>query len=299
LEIPAMPIDRSEELPASRREFVRRLGATAAAIGFGGLDAERAAAAEVIVPADRLARVGVQLYTVRTEMQKGVERTLEQIARIGYKEVEFAGYFDRPAKEIKALLDRVGLAAPAAHSADLNAIRGNFAKALEDATTIGHRWVVCAWLPDDARSVDGYKKAAAEFNRAGELARKAGVRFAYHNHDFEFKSLGNTTGFDVLLAETDPKLVEFELDLFWITKGKHDPLEYFAKHAGRFPLVHVKDMTASGDMTDVGAGSIPWAKLFAKRKQAGIQHFFVEHDQPKAPFESVGASYRYLSRLEF
>jgi sugar phosphate isomerase/epimerase len=283
----------------SRREFLRHFGAAAAAIGFGGRRTDRLEAAEAIVPLDRIEKVGLQLYTVRTEMQKSVEQTLEQVAKVGYKEVEFAGYFDRPAKEIKAQLDRVGLTAPSSHSADLNTIRTNFPKALEYATTIGHKYVVCAFLPNDVRTVDGYKKAAADFNRAGELARKVGVRFAYHNHDFEFTPLGNTNGMDVLLAETDPKLVEFELDLFWITKGKHDPLAYFAKHAGRFPLVHVKDMTASGEMVEVGAGSIAWAKIFAKQKQAGIQHFFVEHDQPKVPMESVAASYRYLSRLEF
>jgi sugar phosphate isomerase/epimerase len=283
----------------SRREFLRGFGAAAAAIGLGGLRTEDLEAAEAIVPLDRLSKVGVQLYTVRTEMEKSVEQTLEQVAKIGYKEVEFAGYFNRPAKDIKATLDRVGLTAPSSHSADLNTIRNNFPKALEDATTIGHKYVVCAFLPNDVRTVDGYKKAAADFNRAGELARKVGVRFAYHNHDFEFTPLGNTNGMDVLLAETDPKLVEFELDLFWITKGKHDPLAYFAKHPGRFPMVHVKDMTASGDQVDVGAGSIPWAKIFGQRKQAGIQYFFVEHDQPKAPMDSIGASYRYLSRLEF
>lgn len=232
-------------------------------------------------------------------MQDSVERTLEQVARIGYKEVEFAGYFNRTAKEIRALLDANGLTAPSAHSADLPSIRNRFGQVLEDAATIGHRYVICASLPRSEQSVDGYKRVAAEFNRAGEQAAKSGIRLGFHNHDQEFAPLGDTNGYDILLAECDPKSVTMQMDLFWTVRGGKDPLAYFAKYPGRFASVHVKDMAAGGAMVDVGAGQLPFASYFAQSKQAGIQHYFVEHDSPADPMASIAASYRYLSRLQF
>jgi sugar phosphate isomerase/epimerase len=105
--------------------------------------------------------------------------------------------------------------------------------------------------------------------------------------------------YDILLAASDPDLVKIELDLFWIVKGGGDPLAYFAKYPGRFPLVHVKDMSADGRMVDVGRGRIPFARIFAQRKAAGIRHFFVEHDEPADPFASITASYAYLRGLRF
>jgi sugar phosphate isomerase/epimerase len=248
---------------------------------------------------EQLSRIGVQLYTVRGAMQASVERTLEQVARIGYKEVEFAGYFGRAAKDIRALLDANGLTAPSAHSADLPSIRTRFAQVLEDAATIGHRYVVCASLPRSEQSADGYKRVAAEFNRAGELAEKSGITLGYHNHDGEFIPLGSTNGYDILLAECDPQFVTMQMDLFWTVKAGKDPLAYFATYPGRFASVHVKDMAADGAMVDVGSGQMPFAKYFAQSKQAGIQHYFVEHDSPGDPLASITASYRHLAALKF
>lgn len=246
-----------------------------------------------------LERIGVQLYTVRREMQASVERTIERVARIGYREVEFAGYFGRSARDIRTLLDANGLTAPSAHSADLPSIRTRFTQVLEEATTIGHRYVVCASLPRSEQGADGYKRVAAEFNVAGEQAAKAGVTLGYHNHDGEFTPLGTTNGYDILLAECDPKLVTMQMDLFWTRKAGKNPLAYFAKYPGRFASVHVKDMDASGAMVDVGAGQMPFAEYFARSEQAGIRHYFVEHDSPADPMASITASYRHLSTLKY
>ena len=232
-------------------------------------------------------------------MRASVERTIEQVARIGYKEVEFAGYFSRPAKDIRALLDANGLTSPSAHSADLTSIRNRFAQVIEDAMTVGHRYVICASLPRSEQSADGYKRVAVEFNRAGAVAAQAGITFGYHNHDGEFAPLGDTNGYDILLAECDPKLVTMQMDLFWTVKAGHDPLAYFAKHPGRFSSVHVKDMDAAGAMVDVGAGQLPFARYFAQSKQAGIVHYFVEHDNPGDAMASIGASYRHLAALKY
>jgi sugar phosphate isomerase/epimerase len=287
----------------NRRDFLRRASGAGGAALLGVLDTRIEGLPGThdsrFTLHDSLQKIGVQLYTVRRAMQDSVERTVEQVARIGYKEVEFAGYFGRPAKDIRALLDANGLTAPSAHSADLPSIRNRFAQVLDDAATIGHRYVVCASLPRSEQSADGYKRVAAEFNRAGALAAKSGITLGYHNHDGEFQPLGDTNGYDILLAECDPKVVTMQMDLFWTVKAGRDPLAYFAKYPGRFASVHVKDMTADGAMVEVGAGQLPFAKYFSQSKQAGIQHYFVEHDSPSDPVASITASYRYLSTLKF
>jgi sugar phosphate isomerase/epimerase len=280
-----------------RREFLSRVGGTLTAAAFAGVTPAVAHATRP--PPGKLERIGVQLYTVRREMQASVESTLERVARIGYKEVEFAGFFGRSARDIRALLDTNGLTAPSSHSADLTSVRTRFAQVLEDATTVGHRYVICASLPRSEQTADGFRRVAAEFNKAGEQAAKAGVTFGYHNHDFEFRPLDSTIGYDILLTECDPKLVTMQMDLYWTRKGGRDPLDYFAKYPGRFSSVHVKDMDASGAMVEVGAGTIPFATYFARSAQAGIRHYFVEHDNPGDPMASIEASYRHLAALEY
>jgi len=282
---------------ADRRDF---LHAMAGVFGMAALG-DRFLPPVPRPPSRKLAHIGVQLYTVRQAMQQNLEHTIEQVARIGYDQVEFAGYFGRSAKDIRALLDANGLTAPSAHSADLNSVRTRFAQVLEDAVTVGHTQVICASIPRGDQSADVFRRVAGEFNKAGEEAAKAGVRFGYHNHDFEFRALdGGGIGYDILLAETDPKLVTMEMDLYWISKAGRDPLAYFAKHPGRFGSVHVKDMDAAGGMADVGAGQLPFAKWFAQSEQAGIQYYFVEHDNPGAdPMGSITNSYRALKALEY
>ena len=289
-----------------RREFLRRAGNGAALLavlpGAGALvctSDSRPTIHDSVGGLQSLSRIGVQLYTVRNLMRESVERTLEQVAKIGYKEVEFAGYFGRSPKDIRAVLDANGLTAPSAHSADMNSVRTRFAQVLEEANIVGHKYVLCASLPRMERTADGFKALAAEFNKAGETAAKSGVKFGFHNHDEVFGPLGDTTAYDILLSETDPKLITFQMDLFWLVKGGKDPLAYFAKYPGRFSSFHVKDMAPGGAMVDVGAGQMPFAKYFAQSKQAGIQHYFVEHDEPADPMASIAASYKYLSTLKY
>lgn len=238
---------------------------------------------------------GVQLYTVRSEMEKSVERTLARIATIGYREVEFAGYFGKKPAEVAKWLKANGLAAPSAH-VERDAMATDWNRVLDDSAAMGHRWVVVAWIPEkDRGSADAYRRLAAEFNAAGAAAEARGLSFAYHNHAFEFTPLGGTNGHEVLLRECDPALVQFELDLYWTAKAKVDPVAYMAQHAGRFPLVHVKDMTTAGAMTEVGAGTIPFQKVF-DAAGGSIRHFFVEHDEPRVPFDSVTQSLAALRR---
>jgi sugar phosphate isomerase/epimerase len=250
--------------------------------------------------AAKIGKVGIQLYTVRDQMKADVEGTLARIAQIGYKEVEFAGYFGHPPEHIRQYLDRNGLSAPSTHVAYEN--DDQWKAALDTAKQIGHEYIVMPWIPEERRkTLDDWKKFAETFNHAAQMSHDAGIQFAYHNHDFEFPKLEGQVPYDVLLANTDPKLVQLEIDLYWITKAGYDPLAYFSRWPGRVPLVHVKDSTGGPEhkMVDVGAGTIDWKRIFAKREQAGIKHFFVEHDQPPQPFQDIAASYRYLKELEF
>jgi sugar phosphate isomerase/epimerase len=251
-------------------------------------------------PTDRLGAVGLQLYTVRTLMQQDFEGTLAQVAQIGYREVEFAGTFGRSARDVRAILDRLGLRAPSTHLSK-EALEREPDRVLDDCATIGHRYVCIAWVNEaERRTVESWKGVAEAFNRIGERCRRAGLQFAYHNHDFEFGLLEGKSLYDRLLAETDPALVQLELDLYWITKGGADPFAYFAQYPGRFPLVHVKDSAGPPDhrMVDVGRGTIDFRRIFAQR-HAGIRHFFVEHDRPADPLASIRTSFEYLKPLEF
>ena len=262
----------------------------------------------------KIQRLGLQLYTVRTEMEKDFEGTLAKVAAAGYQEVEFAGYFKQDPKNVRAILDRHKLTAPSAH-VDYPTVESKLDQALEAARIIGHRFLVNPWIDEETRKQpDIWQRVAATFNKAGEACRKAGVQFAYHNHHFEFVPVNGVLPFDLLLKECDPNLVKMELDLCWITVARKDPLAYFERYPGRFPLVHVKGLKkvppASAeptpipqvlpDVTDVGTEDVvDWKRIFAKSKEAGIEHYFVEHDVPKDAFASLKASYDYVSKLDF
>jgi sugar phosphate isomerase/epimerase len=287
----------------SRRSFLTTLGAAAAAIATGS----RSAAALLNDPLPhsrgvrRLERIGIQLYTVRDAAAKDLGDTLERIAKIGYNEVEFAGYFGHSPKQVHDMLDATGLRAPSTHL-DYSVIARSWDQAIADSLAIGHQWITIAWVDEAQRkSLDDWKRVADAFNSAAATARKAGLRFAYHNHDFEMPLMEGTRQLDFLIQNTDPAVVDFEMDIYWLVKGGGRPLDYFARFPHRFPMVHVKDAgpAPAYEMRDVGAGTIDFKSIFADSAQAGIQHYFVEHDQPADPFASAAASYNYLKQLAF
>jgi sugar phosphate isomerase/epimerase len=142
---------------------------------------------------------------------------------------------------------------------------------------------------------------AQRFNRVAAMARAAGVRFAFHNHNAEFRKIGDAVPLDILLKETDPALVDFQMDLYWVVNAGADPLDYLARFPGRFRMVHVKDSMGPPNhrMADVGAGTIDFKKIFAQSAKAGVEHYFVEHDDPADPLASAAASYKYLHALQY
>src|SRR3974390_3809211 len=186
--------------------------------------------------------IGVQLYTVRDAMKTDFDGTLAKVAKIGYKEVEFAGYFGRTGKQVRAALDQVGLKAPSTH-VQYDELDDKFPSVIETSKEIGLNYIVCPWIPEDLRkSPDIWKQACDKFNKCGEASKKAGMQFAYHNHWFEFLPVNGKLPYDELLKGCDAELVKMEMDLCWITAAGADPAKYFNAYPGRFPLVHVKDL---------------------------------------------------------
>ena len=284
-----------------RRKFIQTIVGSAAG-AWGGLHLARSGFSHAANPVGKLEKVGVQLYTVRNQMKADFDATLARVAEIGYKEVEFAGYYDRTPDQVKAALEKNHLSSPAAH-VQLVMIQGNWEKTVDTARAIGHRYLVLAYLqPNERKTLDDYKRLADRLNYAGEVCRKAGLQMAYHNHNFEFDALDGQIPYDVLLNGTDAKLVKMELDLYWITKAKQQPETYFARYRDRFRLVHVKDMdnTPKQFFTEVGRGVMDFKRLLAQAKKAGVEHYFVEQDEcPGSPFDSLQVSFDYLRRLTF
>jgi sugar phosphate isomerase/epimerase len=261
----------------------------------------------------KTSNVGLQLYTLRDAISKDLEGTLQKVAAIGYKEVELFGYsegkfFGKTAKELKALLAKYKLNPVSGHygagvqnSGYQGSLSNGWEKAVDDAAELGHKYVVCAYLtPGERKSIEDYKKYVDLFNKAGEVAKKAGLQFAYHNHDFEFQKLNDELPYDYIAGKTDPALVKLELDLYWVAKAGLDPVDLFKQYPGRFPMWHVKDMD-KGDQSfaEVGTGSIDFKRIFAQRKLAGLTNFFVEQDVSKRPvFDAIATSFKNVKALK-
>ena len=216
-----------------------------------------------------LTRVGVQLYTLRELMQRDAQRTLEQVAALGCKEVEFAGYFNHPPRLLRRWLDDAGLTSPSAHL-PLDDPQLNLGATLDTSAILGHSYVVLASLPLQERSIDDFKRVAGRLNQIGSLAKARGLLAAYHNHDFEFQPGSERLPYIVLLEETDPSLVAMEMDIYWLTKAGGNPLAYFQKYPGRFHLCHLKDMDRKRRITDVGSGLIDFPGILGARERAGF-----------------------------
>jgi sugar phosphate isomerase/epimerase len=281
-----------------RREFLRVTGAATVAVAVGGAACSRAAETLSAPRQFSIENVGLQLYTVRTLMAGSVEGTLAQVARAGYRLVETAGTYNLSPADFRTMLGRNGLRSPSGHYSLEQAETGD---AMATARALGQTWVVVASIPQPLRrSRDAFVDLALRFNRIGERCRAAGLRFAYHNHDFEFETLGATAPvYDTLLARTDPATVWFELDAYWAYKAGQDPAAYFERFPGRFALLHVKDGTAppARTMVDVGKGVIDFRRLFALSRTAGLRYAFVEHDQPGDALASIRDSHDHLARL--
>jgi len=254
-------------------------------------------------------RIGIQLYSLREQLPIDVKGVIKKVAEAGYKDVESYGYslkdkfWGLEPAAFKSLLDENGLKAPSGHfGMDKYFTDGStdeLKSYIEASKILGGEYISVPYLGDALRTnIDDYKKVAAGLNKAGEICQASGLKLTYHNHDFEFHPYGDTNGYQVMLKETDPKLVHFELDLYWVVRSGHDPVKLFNENPGRFPLWHVKDMDKAnpGINTEVGSGSIDFKKIFENAKLAGLEHPFLEQENfSMDPFESIKKSYNYIN----
>lgn len=236
-------------------------------------------------------KIGLELYTVRAALQADPSGTLQKVRAIGFDEVETAGLAGKTATEFKALLDQAGLKATASHIGFDDWIKRPEA-ALDDVATLGVEYAVLAWMAPDQRN--GWVARAKQMNGWAAMAKARGLKFAYHNHDFEFAKSDEGMPFHLLLENTDPALVAFELDCYWASFAGHDPLHVIKEHGDRIRLLHLKDKAKDGKMAPVGQGTIDFAKVLKAGKAVGVTHVFVEHDNPEDPFASITQSLKYL-----
>ena len=287
----------------NRRDFIRGTAAGAAAMLAGTELGRNLFANPYGKP------IGLQLYTVRDQLEKDVPGTLKRVAAIGYKEVEIDDLYGMPPAQFTKLLKDNGLTAVSGHY-HLDVEETQWEKKVAEARELGLKYMVHAILdPPERKSLEDYKRHVELFNKIAEQTHQAGMQFCYHNHNFEFQKFGGVTVYDYLLGHLDPHLVQFEMDCFWVTHAGQDPVALFKKHPGRFPMLHIKDSKAGnppttefdarmGLFTEVGKGTIDWKRIFAAAPQGGMKHFFVEQDYCEVPpLESIKISYEYLHHL--
>jgi sugar phosphate isomerase/epimerase len=305
---------------ATRRHFIRN----SAAIAVGGMALPRKTLTDLL-DISRPHPIGLQLYTLMNIIDQDVPGNLRKVAAIGYREIESAfshksGYYGYSPKEFAGIARDAGLSwlshhvggAPfklrahatmpvgpdgkPVHFAPRMNLRDNGQQLIDEAAQGGLKYLVCASTP--VSTIDEIHDSVQVLNRSGEMARKAGITLAYHNHDMEFHPVEGQLPYDLLLKDTDPRLVKMELDLAWATKGGADPVKLFEANPGRFPLWHVKDISADmKTLEPAGKGVVDFKRIFAHAGRAGMKHFFVEHDMPADPFASITTSYQYLRSI--
>lgn len=255
--------------------------------------------------------LGLQLWSLRDQTKESTTGALDVAAGFGFTEVETAGTGSLSPEEFARELAARKLTVIAAH-AGYESLKKDFAKVLADAGTLGAKYLICPALPHPKGfTVDDARRVAAEFNAWGEACKAAGLKFGYHTHGFEFVAAtdGGDTPFDVLMNETKPDLVCFEMDVFWVFHAGVDPVKLLQKYSGRWRFLHVKDIrkgavtglsTGSAPPTDkvaVGDGQIDWPAVLGAAESAGVTHFFIE-DESTQPLQNIPASLRYLATLK-
>jgi len=308
-------------MTTSRREFLQ--GSLSAAAALGGLtsDVVRLQANPLGLP------IGLQLWTVREELEKNYDATLRKIAEIGYREIEFFE-LPAPAAAYRKKFADAGLSCVSGHF-ELDSFKSQLT--IDTAKELGLNYMIVVFPtlrnPKDANlvhmkfddlvplyekiSLDDYKWNAQQLNRYGAVLKKNGLQLGYHNHAVDFKKFGDVVALDLLIQSTDPDLVVFELDCGHVVHAGYDPIAYLTKYPTRIQLLHLKDLkpgfalTTSlaaenmGTNAEIGDGVIQWKELFKAAKQASVKHYFVEHEgkMSHTPLEAIANSYQYLQSL--
>jgi sugar phosphate isomerase/epimerase len=296
---------QQKQLAMERRNFIKNSALATGAIWLN------AACGDAMKNSNKPG-IGLQLYTLRDEIKNGLPQLIEKIAQMGYTQLETFGYeangsfFGQTVKAFGKLLKSNDLATPSGHVYLPDYLETNNAdiwkKACDNAAELGQEYIVLPWLDEKYRpnSAEGYAKVAAMLNEMGKISKAAGLKFAYHNHEFEFKynEAAKTSLYQVMLEQTNPELVLFEMDIFWVVAAGADPVTMFLQHPGRYTLWHVKDMNpTTRQNADVGTGSIDFKNVFAHKKDSGMQYFFIEQENyDVSPLESTRKSIEYVKK---
>ncbi len=278
-----------EKRNITRREFGKTMAAASAVLSFGSFSR----ATEEPLP------IGIQLYTVRDLTRENFKDTLKRVADIGYPAFEFAGYGGMQAKELKTFLDELGVQACGTHEG-FNSISEDTEAVIEFNKAIGNKYIVCPSMPHLVRkgSAEMVKDFANDLNVVGYKLKKAGMQLCYHNHSFEFEKRDGKTIFDLIFENSEPDLVQVEIDLAWAVQGGADPVKIMDKYPTRVPLLHVKDINKEGKLVPVGEGVVPFKKIFRKAKEIGVDWYIVEQDRSERPIlEAIEISYKNLVKL--
>jgi sugar phosphate isomerase/epimerase len=227
--------------------------------------------------------------------------TQKKLAAMGIKQIESAGsekgyYYGLKPVEMKSICKDLGMTLRSGHIR----LDDKWQQTMDDAVVSGQEYLICSSMPSDGQTVDNYKKVAAQFNKAGEACKKLNIKFGYHNHDYEFEKENGSVLYDVLVENTDPAVVCMELDLGWVVATGSNPLDYFAKYPGRFPLWHLKDMDlAKKQSTEFGKGGLDIKKILDNGKLSGMKYFFIEQEEyTSTPMESMQYNMDYLKKLK-
>lgn len=291
---------------STRRDFIRLSAlATAAGCTLGRFNTAFAAP----IPGESGSGLiyGVQLFMVRRQAPQDLAGVLRAIHQLGFAQIElYPIVYTHPAPALRRIVADSGLGLVSGHF-DYEGLESK----VDYAHQLGLEFMVCPMLPKDQwTSIEGFQKAAADFNRWGKIVKGAGMEFAFHNHDYEFKPQGNTTGFAELMKQTDPALVKLEFDMYWLTQAGQDPFAMLTSHANRVRLVHMKDRVAnaptsfnvdpsSDHFTELGKGTIAWPRLLTQARKQGIRYAFLDQDETSGPvLESMKTSYAYLRTLK-
>ncbi len=274
----------------TRRDFLRR-----SALAVAAMPLLKSKLFALSRPSEK---TGLALYTIRDAMLKDPAKTLAEAAATGYNWIEAADhsngkFYGLLPGEFGRLVRKTGMVPVSSHS---SMTPDNYEKMIGEAADAGMEYIILPSLPDEWNSsIDGYQRAADFFNKAGEKSRKEGIKFGFHNHQEEFKEIKGRIPYDILLENSDPKLVIFEIDLAWINAAGKDPIHYFRKYPGRFALWHLKDLTPEKKDATLGEGIIDFKPILAEAKTAGMKYWFVEQDycRTHTPMESISISRTY------
>lgn len=287
-------------MSTNRRDFLRN-GAFAA-LGLSLPFYGKSSALETFARFKKVSTFGLQLWTVKEDMTMNAKDTLQKISSYGYKQIEsFEGlkgmFWGWKNTEFKKYMDDLDMRIVSSHCN--NTV--DFERKAAQAAEIGMKYLICPYKGPQ-KSIDDFKRFAEEFNKSGEICKKNGIRFAYHNHDYSFKPINGQVPQEVMMNSTDKDLVDYEMDIYWVVAAGEDPKAWFAKHPGRFRLCHVKDLakTAQGhESVQLGKGTIDFASILKTGVSKGLKFFIVEQEAftGSNPLESAAADAKYFNTL--